>query len=420
MPLSDYDRWLLTQQQTAAIRARGTPNAPAAQDQYLQYADQLGQQQHNFDTTGQYNQPDERRHEFDANLALKQQQDQNNQLFQQQVEAHRNQLARYGIMQQGDDTQAKIAGQLADTNLRGQYGVINDQFGLAREQMQQEGQNQRTDQEVQGRYGVQWQQQAAKQMQADWQNVQKVLPSLDPSEREDLIGQFHKRWESANVPMPVEVPQEDIPDWQNPDKQLESARQMDPTVPWQINSKGELQAPRGWSWRNSKEGVEAQHTHELQKAEIANQNKAAEADVKKQESFDMVQLKAQDAEMKAAQAEDKHSQDMRHAEDLHYQKMQADVAAMEMKVAKEKAIAKERDQPAVDTSGVEKIIADRKNELAQYNARRKSLDANDAFAGMDSAPQSPAASPSGPPAWYVALPHGAKYTAPDGSKRVKP
>jgi hypothetical protein len=398
-------------------------------------AAQLAEQQRQFDITNAraYDQAGQQQYQFDQELSLKQQamaDEQENIAFNQKLAEHRDKLARYGIMQQGASRDAQIQGQLAETDLRGQYALMGDQLGLVREQMQQQGLTERAGQEMQGRFGIQWQAQAAKQMQADWQNIQKILPRLDESEREDLISQFQQRWENANVPMPVELPVEQLPEWMDPNAQWQHARE------WQTKQRelgndvllvpgedGMPSIPRGWpQWSQTPQGVQAQNEAKIKQEKIKSQNKAAEAEVKKQEAFDMSELSRMDAEMKAAQAEDKHAQAMRQTEDNHFATMQKNLADLQLKIANAKSKEPKVDEkgnaaPAIDTSEMEKTVADYKRQIEEYKARRASDNA-DPFAEPQSMP-----APTGPvrvssPAEAAKLPKGTQVILPDGRAGV--
>lgn len=366
--------------------------------------------------------------QFDAEQAYRQQAlaaQQEQDAFAREAAKHRDYLARYGLMQQAANADANRMAGLAEVDLRGQYGLLGDQLAaqtqLAREQIQQQGQNFREGETIQNRYGLTWQDQAFKQMQADWQNVQKALPKLDPQEREELIGKFQQRWQDANVPLPVEMPEQATPEWMDPQAKLDQARTMYPNAPWQINEKGELQLPRGWNYQMSPEYLERQKELES----IKSENKAKAAEEKAVQDAIKNQAKLHIDQQRAYSKSVADYMDTKISLQQKIHEARAKLQAAKLKDAEQRSKAKQSDAlgkyvepPATDWSEQEndiKVMQDALNNLSPPS----SPTATEQGVMYSSQPQS--APPSeGPPQWYLDLPSGATYTAPDGTQRVKP
>jgi hypothetical protein len=218
----------------------------------------------------------EQARQFDASLALRERgldADIASDQLRLNLAANQERTRRFAIQQQGALAQQNDAARLAAIDLQGQYGLadqaMRNQAMFEAEALQQLGLAARQQDHFADQVQQQRREFLIRRMEADWENIVKALPRLDPAERDELIGKFEERYQFAGLPMPMQLPPAALPEWMDPEIKLDRARELYPDAPWQLDHEtGDVGLPRGWNYQMSP-GWQAREA-ERQERELQN------------------------------------------------------------------------------------------------------------------------------------------------------
>ncbi len=213
--------------------------------QYAQRQQQFAEQQYQFDA---------RQGLAEQEMATRAASVQAEQQAREQELAQRAALAQQqlGLQYYQTDSQLWDRDQSRQAQLYSQQ--VGGQYDLLREGMQQGGINNRFGAQLDAQRESQLQDHISKQMQAQWAEVQKAMPRLNPEERQELYDNFVDAYGYTGLPMPIQTQQQELPDWMDPEKQLAQAHELAPGLPWGIDPEtGTLSLPRGFSPQMSPE-----------------------------------------------------------------------------------------------------------------------------------------------------------------------
>lgn len=215
-------------------------------------------------------------------------------------------LAADGMRQQGQLNYLSMQGgiQQQRDQFAAQQDAMRQQAGLVEAGMQQQGLDRRQQGQIAGQMQMQRSAQLQQQMMSDWARVQKAIPDLEPSEREELIANFQDHYASAGMQPPVEIP-EPPEDPFGADAVLRDFKATNKNAPVYRDENGNPALIRGWRpdmdpEYQAREQAEAekQRQAEIQQFEAKNSFEAVKTQTESRVKYIDAMSKARDEAQK--------------------------------------------------------------------------------------------------------------------------